>query len=90
MSDITATNCGCERDCGCNNGCNGGCNNGCNGNGLFNFWGGNGNCSCILWILTLLACCGNNDGCGCGNNDNNYCLILLILLCCGGCGNGCF
>ena len=38
MSDITATNCGCERDCGCNNGCNGGCNNGCNGNGLFNFW----------------------------------------------------
>ncbi len=23
MSDITATNCGCERDCGCNNGCNG-------------------------------------------------------------------
>ena len=61
MSDITATNCGCERDCGCNNGCNGGCNNGCNGNGLFNFWGGNGNCSCILWILILLACCGNND-----------------------------
>lgn len=53
MSDITATNCGCERDCGCNNGCNGGCNNGCNGNGLFNFWGGNGNCSCILWILTF-------------------------------------
>lgn len=94
MSDITATNCGCERDCGCNNGCNngcnGGCNNGCNGNGLFNFWGGNGNCSFILWILILLACCGNNDGCGCGNNDNNYCLILLILLCCGGCGNGCF
>ena len=85
MSDITATNCGCDN--GCNNGCTNGCNNGCNGTGLFNLWGGNGSCSCILWVLILLACCGNNDGCGCGN-DNSCCLILLILLCCGGCGNG--
>lgn len=79
MSDLTATNCGCD------NGCNSGCGSGTNS--LFN----TGSCGCsIIWIILLLNIfCGN--GCGqssCGCNDNNNCLlILLLLLCCNGdCG----
>ena len=77
MSDITATNCGCERDCGC----------GCGNSGLF---GGNGECCSLIWILLLLSCCGGNDGCGSGFGfgQDNCCWILLLLLCCGGFGNG--
>ena len=56
MSDITATNCGCERDCGCGGGC---------GNPA-NFFGGNGSCCNLIWILLLLSCCSGNDGCGSG------------------------
>ncbi|MCI7225732.1 Uncharacterised protein [uncultured Clostridium sp.] len=76
MSDLTATNCGCD------NGCNSGCSS------LFN---NNGNCGCsIIWILLLLNICGGNgcghSSCGCGEN-NNCLLILLLLLCCNGdCG----
>ncbi|HJC09555.1 MAG TPA: chorion class high-cysteine HCB protein 13 [Candidatus Blautia ornithocaccae] len=79
MSDLAATNCGC----GCDDNCGGGMSR-----GLFG-----GGCSCIIWILLLLSCCGNgntfsgNDGC-----SDSSCLILILLLLCGcgnGCGNGC-
>ena len=76
MSDLAATNCGCERDNNCRNDC------GCFGNNFIwliilfaccgnNSWGG----------------CGN--GCGCGND--NCCLIIILLLLCGNKwgGNGC-
>lgn len=94
MSDLAATNCGCNNDCGCgcNNGC--GCGNDCgcgNGTSLF----GGSSCNCILWIIILMCCCGNNgcgNGCGCGNNDNCWIIVVLLLLCGNngfGCGNGC-
>ena len=66
MSDLAATNCGCN-DGGCNNSiiwiilllsCCGGCGN----NGSFLSGNGCGNDSC-LWIILLLLCCG-----GCGGN----------------------
>ncbi len=71
MSDLAATNCGCnEGGCSsiiwiilllffCNgNGCGSGCGNGC-GNGLLN-----GDNSCCWIILLLLFCgCGNNSIC---------------------------
>jgi len=86
MSDLAATNCGCGNDgCGCNNNC--GCGN---GTGLF----GDNSCSCILWIICLMCLCGNNgygcsNNCGCGN-DSCWIIIVLLLLCSGGCGNnGC-
>lgn len=53
-------------------------------------------CSSIIWIIILLALCGNkgnNCGCGCGSgflggNDNGcgceILIILLLLSCCGG------
>lgn len=82
MSDLTATNCGCNDSCGCagaqnNNGCNSciwiilllffcGGNNGCGNNG-----------------------CGNN-GCGILGGGNNGCcdwIIWILLLSCF-CGNG--
>lgn len=91
MSDLAATNCGCaEERCGC--GCDNGCGNGCgSGFGLSNF-GGNGSCSCILWIIILFALCGNN-GCGGNGFSNNgdccWIIIVLLLLCGNGCGNGC-
>lgn len=83
MSDLAATNCGCNNDCGCgcNNGC--GCGNDCgcgNGTSLF----GGSSCNCILWIIILMCCCGNNgcgNGCGCGNNDNCWIIVVLLLLC---------
>ena len=66
MSDLTATN------CGCNNGCNNNCNNGLMGG------------SCIWIILLLVFCggCGNGMGgilggnnCDCDNNNNGCCDI---------------
>ena len=52
----------------------------------------NGCCSSLIWIILILALCGNgssfsNDGCGCGNS---IWIILLLLCCCndgGGCGS---
>lgn len=74
MSDLAATNCGCE----CNSGCNsfgGGGNliwlililSLCGGNGLGggscnSGCGGNGGCD-IIWIIILLSCCGGNGFC---------------------------
>ena len=84
MSDLAATNCGCEdrggcgcgcannSGCGCDNSC--GCNNGCGCNSGWGLSGGNNSCCNILWIIILLCLCGNNN-CGCNNG-------------CGGCGNG--
>ena len=89
MSDLTATNCGCNNRCGCNNGLFGGS---CIWIILLLFCcGGNGN--------GILGGCGNNcdNDCGC-NNNNNCCewiiWILLISCFCGnnngcGCYNGC-
>lgn len=74
MSDLAATNCGC----GCDDNCSGGMGR-----------SGFGDCSCIIWVLLLLSCCGNgsvfgnNDGCG---NDCSCIILILLLLC--GCGNG--
>src|SRR5699024_4216542 len=82
MSDLAATNCGCEERCGCGCGC---------GNSGYGVFGGN-SCSCILWIIILMCCCGNNNGCGFGGNNGDCCwLIVILLLLCGGCGgnNGC-
>ena len=89
MSDLTATNCGCNNSCSNNNGC---------GNGLF------GN-SCIWIILLLFCggCGNNNSGCGLlgNNNSGNDCcewLIWILLLSCfcggscsnnNGCGSSC-
>ena len=81
MSDLAATNCGCDNGCGCGN-------NGC-GLSL-----GNNSCCSILWIIILLCLCGNNgwgcnNGCGCGG-DSCWIIIVLLLLCGNdGCGCGC-
>lgn len=83
MSDLSATNCGCNNrpnDCGCNN----------------SIFGGD-SCTWIIILLLLFSCggCGNGflsgNGCGCGNDNNGCsCLILILLLfCCGGNGFGC-
>ncbi len=87
MSDLTATNCGCNNSCG---------NGTSNTSGLF---GGN---NCIWLILLLLFCggngCGSNgisllSGNGCGNDGNSCCewIIWLLILSsiCGGSGSGC-
>lgn len=82
MSDLSATNCGCNNnrsnDCGCG--------------GVF----GGDSCTWIIILLLLFSCggCGNGllsnsngCGCGCGNDSNGCgCLILILLLFC--CGNG--
>lgn len=71
MSDLAATNCGCECTTGGNNGCNiiflilllcfcGGGNNGCFEH---NCGCGNG-CNDMIWIIILLCFCGGN---------NNFC-----------------
>ena len=88
VSDLAATNCGCNGGCGCGGSNNGGCNS----------------CSIIIWIILLSCLCGNGNGTGlsnifgCGNGDdcggcgggcsNNSCvwLILILLFCGGGCG----
>jgi hypothetical protein len=65
MSDLAATNCGCDNSNSCSSiiwillllSC---CGNG--GTSLFN---GNGNgCDSIWIILLILCCCGNGNGCG--------------------------
>lgn len=82
MSDLSATNCGCNNrsnDCGCGNA-----------------FGGD-SCTWIIILLLLFSCggCGNGllsgNSCGCGDNNNGCsCLILILLLfCCGGNGFGC-
>lgn len=74
MSDVAATNCGCD-------------NNGC-GNSISNGGGFGGNS--ILWIIILLCFCGNgcgNNGCGNGFGGDNCCILIVLLLLCG-CGNG--
>ncbi len=83
MSDLAATNCGCNDDrtsCGCGCGCNG-------GTGLGTF--GGDSCSCILWFIILMSLCGNNgfgrSGCG---TDSCWILVVLLLLC-GNNGCGC-
>ena len=85
MSDLTATNCGCNNSCGCGN------NNGILG-------GGN---SCIWIILLLFCCggngCGNGNGIlggnnGCGNNNSccDWIIWIILLSCfCGGNNNSC-
>ena len=72
MSDLTATNCGCNNSCG---------NNNC-GNGIF----GN-SCIWIILLLFCGGGCGNNNGCGllgnnngCGGNDCCEWLIWILLL----------
>ena len=80
MSDLSATNCGCNN--GYNNSCPG--NNLLwiilllsltgNGNGIFGCNGGNNGgsscCDTVIWLLLLSNFCGgnNNGGCGCGCN----------------------
>lgn len=54
-------------------------------------------CNNIIWLIILLAICGNNGNdcdCDCGNNgifgNNGGCcdiLFLILILSC--CGNGC-
>ena len=69
MSDLSATNCGCNNGCGNRFG-----NNSCvwiilillfccNGNNGFGVGGDcdNNGCSCIIIILLLLSCCGGNS-----------------------------
>ena len=58
MSDLAATNCGCDCGCGCDSGCSTGCgcnnNCGCNNSCGTSLFGNGGNsCSCILWIICL-------------------------------------
>lgn len=74
MSDLTASNCGCDNQCGNNGGswiwilillcCCGGNGGGCGGfgGGCGGSCGGNGGCDSIIWILILLCCCGGNGG----------------------------
>ena len=73
MSDLVATNCGCQQErTGCGNNsiiwillllCF--CGNNTGGSGLFNM--GTGGCGCgdnnCMWIILLLLFC--NGGCGC-------------------------
>lgn len=72
MSDLTATQCGCNRaDSG--NGCNSiiwiilllclcnGNGNDCGSNGILGGCGSDNGCECIIIILLLLSCCGGNS-----------------------------
>ncbi|MCD8224080.1 MAG: chorion class high-cysteine HCB protein 13 [Clostridiales bacterium] len=71
MSDLAATNCGCECGNGGNSCCNllwlililCSCRNGCEHNCGPSFGGG---CDWI-WIILLLSFCGGGCGGGCGN-----------------------
>ncbi len=76
MSDLSATNCGCNNNCGNtfgNNGCNWiwiilllSCCGGCGNNGILG---------------------GNSCGCGCDNNNNSCEWLIWILLISCFCGN---
>lgn len=75
MSDLSATNCGCNGNSReGNNGCssliwllillsllnnNDGCGSGRSGFGLFN--NDNSCCNTIIWLLILSSCCGNGS-----------------------------
>ena len=75
MSDLSATNCGCNGNTReGNNGCsnliwilillslfnnNDGCGSGRSGFGLFN--NDNSCCNLIIWLLLLSSCCGNGS-----------------------------
>lgn len=37
----------------------------------------------IIWILILLCCCGNNDGCNNWGDNGSWLWILILLFCCG-------
>lgn len=76
MSDLSATQCGCNNTREGNNGCcsliwliillsicgnnNDGCGCGGSGFGLFNNNDGGCGCNSIIWLLVLLSCCGNS------------------------------
>lgn len=84
VSDLAATNCGCNSGCGGNG--NGGCNS-CNiiiWIILLSCLCGNGNGTGLSNVFG----CGGGDDCGCGGGCNNSCiwLILILLFCGGGCG----
>lgn len=79
MSELSATNCGCDNSpTTCGNGC--GISSclwilillfccGCGNSGNNNYYGHSGDCGggcdCI-WIILLLLFCGNGNGFGCG------------------------
>lgn len=88
MSDLTATNCGCNDSCGC-----------AQNNSIF---GGNSCIWIILLLLFCGGNNGGlfgNNGCGCNNGCGNTSLfsgnggccewIIWILLLSSFCGNGC-
>lgn len=80
MSDITATNCGCD----CDNRCD------CEGRSC-GFFRRNDDCCSLIWLIILLSFCGCGNGFFRSGNDcdNNSCIwIILILFFCGGFGNG--
>lgn len=102
MSDLTATN------CGCNNGVESGNNNswwiiillllfcGGNNNGIGGGIGGGcgggcgfGDCSCLILILLLLCCCGNGNGNGVGGGIGGGCGCNNNCVCGCSCGSSC-
>ena len=72
MSDLTATQCGCDHNSGSSNGCNsfiwiillsclcGGNGNTCSGGFGCGSNDGNG-CNLIIWIILLSCLCGNGS-----------------------------
>lgn len=73
MSDLAATNCGC--DCGGNEASWSGCNS--------------SNWIWIILLLSCCGnngCGRSGDGCGC---NNMWLIIILLLFCCGDNNNGC-
>ena len=84
MSDLTATNCGCNSNRSNNCGCFGG--NSCWWIIILLFFC-NGNISWGTWNRS-------GEGCGCDNDNNGCCsmiwILLLLFFCNGnGCSNGC-
>jgi len=83
MSDLQASNCGCNQPTNCDNGCG---------------FGGFGNWIWILLLLCCCGNGNGNGGCGisnfgggCGCGESNGCgswIWILLLLCCCGNGNG--
>lgn len=76
MSDLTATQCGCDHNSGSSNGCNSFiwiillsclCGGGNGSSSFSNGFGcgsddGNG-CNLIIWIILLSCLCGNGNNC---------------------------
>ncbi len=80
MSDLSATN------CGCNNGYNTASNNGC--------CSGNNWIWVILLVLLFSGnnngiSLANNNGCGCGSSNSSCDWLIWILLLSTFCGGGC-